>query len=258
MITSDAYRIKEPGEFDLSAYLGQPSHHQWILNQLPKTIFWPSRIKTWEVHLYNDIYWDPICAFILWICSDNLQSIKIHSYGVEIADSINYLFQQVRIATQNPALPSPFPKLRRVELSEDQSSQWISVTSIFPYLELDTVKEFVGSQIATEVFLDDSMIPDRLRLNTESLALTSSEISSSVMVKLCLCFEKLRRFSYDHSSFSSTRTERLWPSSVRKGLQNSKHCLEELVLSAKTERWNPIPARPEYLLGLGKDFECLG
>lgn len=256
LITSEDYRNKRPEEFNLSAYLNEPLRRQWILDQLPKSIFWPSITKSWQVHICNDIYWDPICAFVLWICSENLQSVKMHSYGLEIPDMINHMFQQVRTARQNPALPNPFPKLRNVELSECEERQYISFNSMFSYLQLNTVKEFVGRQIAPDVSSDELVTMDEMRLKTESLSLQTSQIRSRVMVEFCMCFTELKKFHYDHKSFS-TRMERLWPSAITKGLQNSKHCLEELILSAKAERWSPIPARPEYLLGLSSDFESL-
>ena len=158
MIVSDLYRGVEPGEFDLAAYLRDPIPRQWIRDQLPKSIFWPSRANSWHIHLCNNLYWDPICAFILWICSENLQSIQMLSYGSEVADWIDYLLQQAQAAKTNPDLPVLFPKLRRVELRNHDSNACMSLNSIFHYLKLDTVKEFIGVGVGSDIILGDASV----------------------------------------------------------------------------------------------------
>jgi hypothetical protein len=257
-INSEFYRGVPTGGFDLADYLKEnPGSSRWIREQLPQQLLWPSRIDVWHRHLSNNFYWDPIAALILVLCSESLESINMVSYGSEVADWIDYLLQQVATAQKDPRLPKFFPKLRKIELTYWDTKGQMNLDYILPYLKLKTVAEFKGGKIGSHVFPGGLSRFDDVVFTTNNVSLTQSNLKAEVMRRFCSCFYSLKRFEYQHAGVTSGGLARFLPSAVREGLQNSKHCLEELILMNTDERWDFLHADTINLLGPLTEFQNL-
>jgi hypothetical protein len=229
----------ESANLDLLFPGEEEATRQWVRSVLQEDILDSAFSNSWYQRIiWSRRNWDAVVAF-LFLLLPQLKFINMVSYGNEWAyPFIESFLRQLKVGQikSRPQDPRLGP-LREVALNWAGTEGGLELYEVLPYLAVSSVTEFRGRMIRLQGLLGHS----RMQVfHTTAVSLAASSLDARAMVSFLSCFHSLKRFEYEHRvTMDGDRIFSPW--FVNKGLTNSEHCLEELVLSNDDRYVSPGP-----------------
>jgi len=252
-VVVDPFRYFQGGEFHHSvAREEDESVRRWVRDALPNEVFGRDFCLQWHRAVFSPKYWDAVVAFIL-VVLPNLQTFEIdyNHWGPprsRVAEDKNPYINIVlkHMASQQLYAPQPtedisLPRLVKVYVGVYQMEA-IDLGQVVPFLKLTSLTKLELNRACQD---SDFTHYQEQPSHVKDLTLFECHIGPSAARTFFLSFHFLKIFKFKEYGIDPHRGEDggFTPASVLEGLQNSRHCLEELELLNNDPGWGLGAAR---------------
>lgn len=204
-------------------------------NKMPVTTYGKKFCARWHEALFSgDNNWDAVVAWLIRSCSTNLTTLKMNLLGIQKCRYIEkVLSRAVKSQLRSPE-QGFLSKLQRVVIEKDDSGYQdtgIEMRFVTPYLKIPSVKVVWISGLREDDAGYLPSIDNNVEFPTVDLTIVDSYLNSESVRNFLEHFHNLEKFSYRYAAPTTREIEKFDPAAVISALQNSKHCLEKMVLT---------------------------
>jgi hypothetical protein len=232
---------------------------KWIRQSLPDAVYGTEFCDVWYRKLTEWFdNWDAVLGFLFHICSRSLTSISLQIAGPMPPYSLAVLEQAIKeqhISVDGAMLAN----LREVHLKHDSEAgklhRGLKASFVFPFFRLKSVVAISMTRIHNDTALT-SEFSDQHVSAIKYLTLIDSRLPRTSVQNVLRCFNSLQFFQYQHARLGEMESvTQFCPTAVLNGLDRSKHCLEQLILSDKGQLNYMHDTRPDGEYEPAESFE---
>jgi hypothetical protein len=253
-VVVNPFRYMQGGELHHSVAREEgESVRRWVRDALPDEVFGRDFCLQWHGAVFSPKYWDAAIAFIL-VVLPNLQTFEIdyNHWGRprpgDVEDKTPYISMVLKhMALQQLSAPQPtedisLPRFVKVFVGAALQREEIDLGQVVPFLKLTSLTKLEVNRACQDG--DFTHTQEQLS-HVKDLTLFECHIGPSTPRTFFLSFHFLKNFKLKEGGIDPRRGEDggFTPASVLEGLQNSRHCLEELELLNNDPGWGLGAAR---------------